>query len=86
MLPKPTNDPTDTNYPSAYEQALDRLSCAFQGRPVLQLAFAYIPGMLASHAGLMAIAAMGEGGARVMHELGKVVKCVKESIILFRFD
>lgn len=41
------------------------------GKPVLQVAFQYIPAMLASHdwrlkhAGLMAIASLAEGGAKV---------------------
>ncbi|TDL15928.1 ARM repeat-containing protein [Rickenella mellea] len=79
----PADDPTDATYPHVYEQALDRLSCALNGKPVLQVAFQYIPAMLASHdwrlrhGGLMAIAALGEGGAKVMqNELGKVVELV----------
>ena len=68
---QPSNDTTDSNYPHVFEQALYRLTCAFNGKPVLQIAFQFIPGMLASHdwrlrhAGLMAIAALGEGGAKV---------------------
>lgn len=79
----PTNDPTDASYPHVFEQALDRLSCAFAGSPILALAFQYIPGMLASpdwrlrHGALSAIAAMGEGGARVVEsELARVVALV----------
>ncbi|KAI5120820.1 hypothetical protein M0805_003216 [Coniferiporia weirii] len=79
----PADDPTDAHYPHAFEQALDRLACAFAGKPVLAIAFQYIPGMFASHdwrlrhGGLMAIAALGEGGARVMEaELGRVVSLV----------
>jgi hypothetical protein len=53
-----------------YEQALDRLACALGGKLVLPLAFQYIPSMLASydwrlkHAGLIAIAAIGEGTSK----------------------
>ncbi|KAH8110358.1 armadillo-type protein [Phellopilus nigrolimitatus] len=75
----PADDPTDADYPHAFEQALDRLAVACTGKPVLALAFQYIPGMLASHdwclrhGTLMAIATLGEGGARVMEvELVKV--------------
>jgi hypothetical protein len=66
-----------------YEQALDRLSCALGGKVVLGPAFQYIPSMLSNfdwrvrHAGLMAIAAVAEGGSEVMQgELGKVVELV----------
>ncbi|KAF8735083.1 hypothetical protein AX14_002755 [Amanita brunnescens Koide BX004] len=69
--------------PALYEQSLDRLACALGGRAVLPPAFQYIPSMLASfdwrarHAGLMAIAAIGEGTGRVMqNELGKIVEMV----------
>ncbi|KAF7978256.1 hypothetical protein HWV62_1080 [Athelia sp. TMB] len=79
----PTEDPTDDTYPHVYEQSLDRLACALGGKAVLPSAFQYIPSMLASydwrlrHAGLMAIAAIGEGTSKVMvHELGKVVELV----------
>lgn len=79
----PTDDPTDSSYPHAFEQALDRLSCAFNGQPILSLEFQYIPNMLASpdwrmrHGALMAIAASAEGGTNVIAaELGKVVELV----------
>ncbi|KAG5641749.1 hypothetical protein DXG03_004294 [Asterophora parasitica] len=69
--------------PALYEQSLDRLACAMGGRAVLPPAFQYIPSMLASydwrvrHAGLMAIAAIGEGTGKVMqNELGKIVDLV----------
>lgn len=54
-----------------YEQALDRLACTLGGEAVLPIAFQHIPGMLANHdwrlrhAGLMAIAAVGEGTSKV---------------------
>jgi len=54
-----------------YEQSLDRLACAVGGKSLLPAAFQHIPGMLASHgwklrhAGLMAIAAVGEGTSKV---------------------
>ena len=80
---QPLEDPTNDTYPHAYEQSLGRLSCALGGKSVLPPAFQYIPSMLASydwrlrHAGLMAIAAIGEGSSKVMqNELGKVVECV----------
>jgi hypothetical protein len=79
----PADDPTDDTYPHVYEQALDRLACALGGKSVLPPAFQFIPSMLASydwrirHAGLMAIAAIGEGTSKVMqNELGKVVDLV----------
>ena len=79
----PSDDPTDASYPHVFEQALDRLSCAFSGTPILAIAFQFIPGMLASHdwrlrhGALMAIASMGEGGARVVEsELGRVIALV----------
>lgn len=79
----PAEDPTDDTYPHVYEQSLDRLSCALGGKAVLPAAFQHIPGMLASHdwrlrhAGLMAIAAVGEGTSKVMqNELGKVVELI----------
>ncbi|KAG6886930.1 hypothetical protein C0992_001601 [Termitomyces sp. T32_za158] len=56
--------------PALYEQSLDRLAIAMGGRAVLPPAFQYIPSMLASyywrvrHAGLMAIAAIGEGTSK----------------------
>ena len=69
--------------PALYEQSLDRVACALGGRAVLPPAFKYIPSMLANydwrsrHAGLMAIAAIGEGTGRVMqNELGKIVEMV----------
>ncbi|KAK7458738.1 importin subunit beta-3 [Stygiomarasmius scandens] len=69
--------------PALYEQSLDRVACAMGGRAVLPPAFQYIPSMLASydwrarHAGLMAIAAIGEGTGKVMiSELGKIVELV----------
>ncbi|EIM79749.1 ARM repeat-containing protein, partial [Stereum hirsutum FP-91666 SS1] len=67
----------------SFEQSLDRLACAVGGKAVLPAAFQLIPGMLASHdwrlryAGLMAIAAVGEGTSKVMqNELGKVVDLI----------
>ncbi|TFK97367.1 armadillo-type protein [Pterulicium gracile] len=81
----PTSDSQDSDdaYPYVYEQALDRLSCCLGGKAVLGPAFQYIPSMLANfdwkvrHAGLMAIAAVAEGGSEVMQEeLGKVVELV----------
>lgn len=85
LLRQPTSDSQDSDdaYPYVYEQALDRLSCCLGGKAVLGPAFQYIPSMLANfdwkvrHAGLMAIAAVAEGGSEVMQEeLGKVVECV----------
>ncbi|KAI0046306.1 ARM repeat-containing protein [Auriscalpium vulgare] len=82
----PSEDPTDDTYPHVYEQSLDRLACALGGKAVLPAAFQHIPGMLASHdwrlrhAGLMAIAAVGEGTSKVMqNELGKVVELITPS-------
>ncbi|KIM73570.1 hypothetical protein PILCRDRAFT_829051 [Piloderma croceum F 1598] len=79
----PAEDPTDDSYPHVYEQSIDRLACALGGKAVLPPAFQYIPSMLASydwrlrHAGLMAIAAIGEGTSKVMqNELGKIVELV----------
>ncbi|CAL1712081.1 unnamed protein product [Somion occarium] len=79
----PAEDPTDDTYPHVYEQSLDRLACALGGKAVLPPAFSDIPGMLASHdwrmrhAGLMAIAAIAEGTAKVMqNELGRIVDLV----------
>ncbi|KAG6856072.1 hypothetical protein H0H87_007683 [Tephrocybe sp. NHM501043] len=80
----PSSSSSDTDSPPAlYEQSLDRLACALGGRAVLPSAFQYIPSMLLSydwrsrHAGLMAIAAIGEGTGKVMLEqLGKVVDLV----------
>ncbi|KAI0061801.1 ARM repeat-containing protein [Artomyces pyxidatus] len=79
----PAEDPTDDTYPHVYEQSLDRLACAVGGKAILPAAFQHIPGMLASHdwrlrhAGLMAIAAVGEGTSKVMqNELGKVVELI----------
>ncbi|KAF9521782.1 armadillo-type protein [Crepidotus variabilis] len=82
--PSSNASPADTDSaPALYEQAIDRLACALGGRSVLPPAFQYIPSMMASydwrvrHAGLMAIAAIGEGTGRVMQkELGKVVDLV----------
>ena len=68
---QPAEDPTDDSYPHVYEQSIDRLACALGGKAVLPSAFQYIPSMLASydwrlrHAGLMAIAAIGEGTSKV---------------------
>lgn len=79
----PADDPTDATYPHVFEQALDRLSCAFSGSPILQIAFQYIPGMLASHdwrlrhGALMAVASMAEGGVRVMEgELTRIIALI----------
>ncbi|KAI0314845.1 armadillo-type protein [Amylostereum chailletii] len=79
----PAEDPTDDTYPHVYEQALDRLACTLGGEAVLPIAFQHIPGMLANHdwrlrhAGLMAVAAVGEGTSKVMlNELGKVVELI----------
>ncbi|KAG5341390.1 hypothetical protein C0989_010919 [Termitomyces sp. Mn162] len=79
--PSSNSSTSETDSPPAlYEQSLDRLAIAMGGRAVLPPAFQYIPSMLASydwrvrHAGLMAIAAIGEGTGKVMLEqLGKVV-------------
>lgn len=68
---KPSEESPDDSYPQVYEQSLDRLACALGGKEVLPPAFQYIPSMLASydwrlrHAGLMAIAAIGEGTSKV---------------------
>ncbi|KAF7319099.1 hypothetical protein HMN09_00246200 [Mycena chlorophos] len=69
--------------PAMYEQSLDRLACAVGGRAVLPPAFQHIPAMMAHydwrvrHAGLMAVAAIAEGTAKVMeNELGKIVELV----------
>ncbi|KAF7316133.1 hypothetical protein MIND_00131400 [Mycena indigotica] len=69
--------------PAMYEQSLDRLACAVGGRAVLPPAFQHIPAMMAHydwrvrHAGLMAVAAIAEGTAKVMeNELGKVIELV----------
>ncbi|KAG6834851.1 hypothetical protein H0H93_006907, partial [Arthromyces matolae] len=86
-LPPPFQQPTSNSSstetdspPALYEQSLDRLAVALGGRYVLPPAFQYIPSMLLSydwrvrHAGLMAIAAVGEGTGKVMVEqLGRVV-------------
>ncbi|KAF8637449.1 hypothetical protein AX17_002814 [Amanita inopinata Kibby_2008] len=82
--PSSGSSAAESEAPSAlYEQSLDRLACALGGRTVLPPAFQYIPSMLASydwkvrHAGLMAIAAIGEGTGTVMqNELGKIVEMV----------
>ncbi|KAF8161678.1 armadillo-type protein [Crassisporium funariophilum] len=82
--PSLASSSTDTDAPPAlYEQSLDRLACAMGGRAVLPSAFQYIPSMMASydwrvrHAGLMAIAAIGEGTGKVMQkELEKIVDLV----------
>lgn len=69
---KPSEESQDESYPQVYEQSIDRLACAFGGKEVLPPAFQYIPSMLASydwrlrHAGLMAIAAIGEGTSKVL--------------------
>ena len=71
MLGQPSEESQDESYPQVYEQSLDRLACALGGKEVLPPAFQYIPSMLASydwrlrHAGLMAIAAIGEGTSKV---------------------
>lgn len=73
MSGKPSEESQDESYPQVYEQSLDRLACALGGKEVLPPAFQYIPSMLASydwrlrHAGLMAIAAIGEGTNKVRH-------------------
>ncbi|KAF8584878.1 ARM repeat-containing protein [Ramaria rubella] len=79
----PAQDPTDDFYPHVYEQALDRLACALGGKVLLPHAFQYIPAMLKSHewrirhAGLMAVAVVGEGTHKVMaNELTDVVGLV----------
>ncbi|KZT52559.1 ARM repeat-containing protein [Calocera cornea HHB12733] len=71
-------DDEDHMYPLAFEQAIDRL--AICGKAVVPLTFQYIPQMLQSsdwkqrHAGLMAMASLGEGGSNVLkHELGTIV-------------
>lgn len=82
--PSNSSSSSETEAPPAlYEQSLDRLACAAGGKAVLPPAFQYIPSMLASfdwrvrHAGLMAIAAIGEGTGKVMqNELGKIVDLV----------
>ncbi|KAF8521902.1 ARM repeat-containing protein [Hysterangium stoloniferum] len=79
----PANDPSDEFYPHVYEESLDRLACALGGKVLLPHAFQYIPGMLKSHewrirhAGLMAVAVVGEGTHKVMaNELSEVVGLV----------
>ncbi|KIY43233.1 ARM repeat-containing protein [Fistulina hepatica ATCC 64428] len=79
----PSSATSSSEEDNLYEQSLDRLACALGGKAVLPVAFTYIPSMLCSydwrarHAGLMAIAAIGEGTGRVMvNELGKVVSLV----------
>jgi hypothetical protein len=68
---QPADDPTDETYPKVFEEAIDRLACAVGGQALLPPAFQYIPSMLASydwrlrHAGLMAIASIGEGTSKV---------------------
>lgn len=63
---KPSEESQEDSYPQVYEQSLDRLARALGGKVVLPPAFQVIPSMLASydwrlrHAGLMAIAAIGE--------------------------
>jgi len=67
----PSEDPTNDASPHVYEQSIDRLARALGGKAVLPPAFQYISCMLASydwrlrHAGLMAIAAIGEGMSKV---------------------
>ncbi|KAF7325964.1 hypothetical protein MKEN_00447300 [Mycena kentingensis (nom. inval.)] len=78
------NSTSDTeSAPEMYEQSLDRLACAVGGRTVLPPAFQHIPAMMAHydwrvrHAGLMAVASIAEGTAKVMeNELGKIVELV----------
>ncbi|KAF6749808.1 armadillo-type protein [Ephemerocybe angulata] len=79
----PSSGSDNESNPALYEQSLDRLACALGGRSVLPPAFQYIPSMLVSydwrqrHAGLMAIAAIGEGTGKVMqNELSKIVDLV----------
>uniref|UniRef100_A0A8H7Y6G7 TOG domain-containing protein n=1 Tax=Psilocybe cubensis TaxID=181762 RepID=A0A8H7Y6G7_PSICU len=82
--PSTASSSAETDAPPAlYEQSLDRLACAMGGRAILPPAFQYIPSMMASydwrvrHAGLMAIAAIGEGIGKVMQkELEKIVDLV----------
>ncbi|KAG6860543.1 hypothetical protein C0995_010005 [Termitomyces sp. Mi166 len=82
--PSQNSSASETDSPPAlYEQSLDRLAIAMGGRAVLPPAFQYIPSMLASydwrvrHAGLMAIAAIGEGTGKIMLEqLGKIIELV----------
>ncbi|PPQ86212.1 hypothetical protein CVT25_006892 [Psilocybe cyanescens] len=82
--PSMSSSSAETDAPPAlYEQSLDRLACAMGGRSILPPAFQYIPSMMASydwrvrHAGLMAIAAIGEGTGKVMQkELEKIVELV----------
>ncbi|KAJ3506180.1 hypothetical protein NLJ89_g7010 [Agrocybe chaxingu] len=82
--PSSASSSAETDSPPAlYEQSLDRLACAMGGRSVLPPAFQAIPSMMASydwrvrHAGLMAIAAIGEGTGKVMQkELEKIVDLV----------
>ncbi|KIJ25106.1 hypothetical protein M422DRAFT_193858 [Sphaerobolus stellatus SS14] len=79
----PLDDPSDDYYPHIYEQALDRLACALGGKVLLPHAFQFIPAMLKSHewrirhAGLMAVAVVGEGTHKVMaKELAEVVALI----------
>ncbi|THU84282.1 ARM repeat-containing protein [Dendrothele bispora CBS 962.96] len=81
--PSTSSSAENDSPPALYEQSLDRIACAMGGRAVLPPAFQYIPSMLVSydwrarHAGLMAIAAIGEGTGKVMvSELGKIVELV----------
>ncbi|KDR69484.1 hypothetical protein GALMADRAFT_128597 [Galerina marginata CBS 339.88] len=82
--PSTSSSSAETDAPPAlYEQSLDRLACAMGGRSILPPAFQHIPSMMASydwrvrHAGLMAIAAIGEGTGKVMQkELEKIVELV----------
>ncbi|KAJ6627915.1 ARM repeat-containing protein [Mycena sp. CBHHK59/15] len=81
--PSANSNSESESAPAMYEQSLDRLACAVGGRAVLPPAFQYIPSMMANydwrvrHAGLMAVAAIAEGTAKVMeNELGKVVELV----------
>ncbi|KAF9472591.1 ARM repeat-containing protein [Pholiota conissans] len=82
--PSTSSSSADTDSPPAlYEQSLDRLACAMGGKSILPPAFQYIPSMMVSfdwrvrHAGLMAIAAIGEGTGKVMQkELQTIVDMV----------
>ncbi|KAF8952312.1 armadillo-type protein [Flammula alnicola] len=82
--PSTSSSSAETDSPPAlYEQSLDRLACAMGGKSILPPAFQYIPSMMVSfdwrvrHAGLMAIAAIGEGTGKVMQkELQTIVDMV----------
>ncbi|EJU00494.1 ARM repeat-containing protein [Dacryopinax primogenitus] len=74
-------DDEDHSYPLAFEQAIDRLTIC--GKIVVPATFQYVPQMLQSaewkqrHAGLMAMASLGEGGSAVLkQELGTIVNFI----------